>query len=205
MHELAVAITDFILAVECTVFAVLIARKMPRGSYRMWLLAFFVSIAAGALCGGVTHAYFPIDTAAARTIWVATMLAVGITTLACWNLGAEVLHKRWLVLRVLALLEFFGYLGVIAKGGRLYVLVIINYLPAALFLLVACVIAWRRGQRALRWTALGLVLTFVAAAIQVGSIALPPIDHNTLYHLVQAVALVLIYLGFVRVRAIHQP
>ena len=176
MHEPAVAITDFILAVECTVFAVLIARKMPRGSYRMWLLAFFGSITAGALCGGLTHAFFPNDTPGARAIWVATMLAIGGTALACWNLSAGVTGNEWMPLRAVAIGTFIGYVGLVLYGFRAYGLVVINYLPAALFLLITCVIAWRRGERALRWTALGLVLTFVAAAIQVGSIALPPID-----------------------------
>jgi hypothetical protein len=205
VHEPAVAITDFILAVECTAFAFLIARKVLRSSYRMWLLAFFGSITAGALCGGLTHAFFPNDTPGSRAIWVATMAAIGVTALACWNLSAEVTGNEWMPLRAVAIGTFVGYVGMVMYGFRAYRLVVINYLPAALFLLVACLIAWRGGERALRWTALGLVLTLVAAAVQVARIALPPIDHNTLYHLVQAVALLLIYLGFVRVRAIHQP
>jgi hypothetical protein len=205
VHERAVAITDFILALECAVFAFLIARRLPKGTYRMWLLVFFVSIAAGALCGGITHAYFPDDTPGARATWVATMLAIGVTALACWNLSAEVLGKEWVPFRAVALGAFVGYAALVIYGVREYRLVIINYLPAALFLLVASVIAWRRGESALRWTALGLVLTFAAAAIQIARIALPPINHNALYHLVQAVALLLIYVGFVRVSTIHQP
>ena len=205
MHEPAVAITDFVLAAECTVFAYLIARRLPKGSFRMWLLAFFVSIAAGALFGGITHAYFPNDAPAAGAIWMATMLAVGVTALACWNLAAEVLGKEWVPLRAAALGAFLGYAGLVIYGFREYRLVIINYLPAAVFLFVACVIAWRRGQRELHWTMMGLILTFVAAGIQVGRIAMPVIDHNALYHVVQALALLLIYIGFVRVSTIHQP
>jgi hypothetical protein len=205
VHEPAVAITDFILAVECAGFAILIARKVPKGSYRTWLLVFFVSIAAGALFGGITHGYFPNDTPGARAIWVATMLAIGVTAAACWNLAAEVLAKEWTPLRAAAIGGFVGYAGLVVYGFRAYRLVIINYLPAALFLLVACVVAWKRGQRALRWAVFGIVLTFVAAPIQVLRISLPMLDHNALYHVVQAVALLLIYISFVRVDAIHQP
>jgi hypothetical protein len=133
------------------------------------------------------------------------MLAVGVTALACWNLGAEVLGKEWVPLRAIALGAFVGYAALVLYGFHEYRLVIINYLPAALFLLIACVIAWRRGQRELRWAVIGLILTFVAAGIQVGRVALSVIDHNALYHLVQALALLLIYLGFVRVSAIQRP
>jgi hypothetical protein len=205
VHEPAVAITDFILAGECSVFAFLIAHKLPSGAYRAWLLVFFVSIAAGALFGGISHGFFPDDSNGAQVIWVATMLAIGVTSLACWNLAAEVLRGRWMALRAVALGGLIGYAALVVCGFRAYRLVIINYLPAAMFLLIACVIAWRRGERALHWAALGLVLTFVAAGIQVIRVALPPLDHNTLYHLVQALALLLIYIGFVRMSAIHQP
>lgn len=205
MHEPAVAITDFILAAECVVLAFLIARKLPAGNYRAWLLVFFVSIAAGALFGGISHGFFPDDSPGAQAIWVATMLAIGVTALACWNLAAEVLSARWMPLRAVALGALIGYTALVVCGFRAYRLVIINYLPAALFLLVACVLAWRRGESACRWAVIGLVLTFVAAGIQVMRIALPPLDHNTLYHLVQAIALLLIYIGFVRVSTVHQP
>jgi hypothetical protein len=205
VHEPAVAITDFILAVECAIFAILIARLLRRGSYRMWLLSFFISIAAGALFGGITHGYFPNDTPGARAIWLVTMLAIAVTALACWNLGAEVLRKRWTVLRAFAAVAFIGYTAIVLYGFRAYVLVIINYLPAAMFLLIACVIAWHQGQRGLRWTVIGLVLTFVAAGIQVARIALPPLDHNALYHVIQAAALLLVYLGFVRMTTTQQP
>jgi hypothetical protein len=205
VHEPAVAITDFILAIESVVFAFLIARRTSRGSYRGWLLAFFVSIASGALFGGISHAYFPSDTPAGRAIWVATMLAIGVTALACWNLASEVLGKEWVPLRAAALGAFVGYAALVIYGFREYRLVIINYVPAALFLFVACMIAWRKGQRALVWAVAGLLLTFVAASIQVARIGLPPIDHNALYHLVQAVALLLVYIGFVRVSAVQGP
>jgi len=133
------------------------------------------------------------------------MMAIGVTTLACWNLGAEVLRKQWIPLRAAALGGFIGYAGLVVYGFRAYRLVIINYLPAALFLLIACVIAWRRGRPVMRWAVLGILLTFVAAGIQGSRIALPMLDHNALYHVVQAVALLLICIGFVRVNAIQQP
>jgi hypothetical protein len=75
----------------------------------------------------------------------------------------------------------------------------ICYLPAALFLVVAFVVATRRpGMESASFGAWGLVLTFVAAAIQQLNISIHPVyfNHNALYHAVQAVALGLIFVGF---------
>jgi uncharacterized protein DUF6962 len=75
------------------------------------------------------------------------------------------------------------------------------YVPALLlFLAAATARALRSGGG---WTliALGLTLSAVAALLQQLEIALHPVyfDHNAVYHLVQAAALVLLYLGFRRV------
>jgi hypothetical protein len=191
MHEPAVAVTDFILAAECAVFTVLAARRLVRGSYRTWVLAFFASIAVGALLGGMAHAWFFDESVTARAVWVATMIAVGMTAMACWVLGAEVLQKRWVPLRASAVAAFVVYVGFVLAGWRAYKFVIADYLPAAIFLLIASLIARR-------WVmAVGLMMTFGAAAIQVARIALPPLDHNALYHVVQAAALLLMFVGLV--------
>ena len=205
MHEQAVAITDFVLAMECAVFSFLIAPKLPKGSYRMWLLVFFVSIAAGALFGGITHAYFPSDTPAGRALWIATMLAVGVTAATCWILGAEVIQRRWYPLRIAAAISLLAYTGVLMHGWRSYQVVVRYYLPAAIFLLMCAVEAAWKGHRNHWWTAMGLVLTFVAAAVQGSQVEFAILDHNALYHLVQAVALLLVYIGFVRVSAVQGP
>jgi len=75
------------------------------------------------------------------------------------------------------------------------------YVPALLLFLVAAT------SRAIRdgggWTliALGLALSAGAALLQQLEVALHPVyfDHNAVYHLIQAVALVLLYFGFRRV------
>jgi hypothetical protein len=48
-----------------------------------------------------------------------------------------------------------------------------------------------------RWIAMGLALSVVAAVLQQQRVAVHPVyfDHNALYHLVQAIALVVLYRG----------
>lgn len=206
MHEKDVALTDFALAVECAMFAVLIWRKLTASSYRRWLITLFVSISIGALCGGLTHGYFPAESMRGNEVlWVATMLSIGISALACWNLAAEVFKARWPLLRAAATFEFILYAALVLGGWRAYKYVIADYMPAAIFLLITCAIALARGAHALAWVVVGLLLTFVAAAIQLLHLTAPPLTHNALYHLVQAIALLLMWIGFMRLRTVHRP
>ena len=208
MHEIDVALTDFALTIECALFALLIWRQVAPGSYRLWLIALFLSISVGALCGGLTHGYFPTpDIPGYETIWVASMLSIGAGALACWNLAAEVVEARWLPLRAAAAIELVAYAGLVIAGWRAYLYVIADYIPAALFLLLTCGVAVRRGRRPLAWVMAGLLLTFVAAAIQVTRIGFV-VSSDALYHLVQAAALLLMFVGFLkagRVRDLPQP
>jgi RsiW-degrading membrane proteinase PrsW (M82 family) len=82
------------------------------------------------------------------------------------------------------------YLGVVLSGVRAFWISFIAYLPAAVGMLV--VYARRRRQAGPWWWGIiGVLLTFVAAGVQVGQVALHPrwFNHNALYHLIQVIAL----------------
>ena len=67
-------------------------------------------------------------------------------------------------------------------------------MPAVAFLLLAFALTYRRRPSSyLRVGIAGLVLSFVAAAIQQAEIRAPGLTHNALYHLVQAVAMLMIF------------
>jgi hypothetical protein len=206
VHEKDVALTDFALAIECAIFVLLIWKKVATSSYRTWLITLFLSISLGALFGGLTHGYFPDEaTRGNQMLWIATMLSIGISALACWNLAAEVLNAKWRLFHAAAAIEFIAYAAFVLAGWRAYKYVIADYVPAALFLLITSAIAVTRGSRALLAVVIGLLLTFVAAAIQLLHLSVPPVSHNALYHVVQAIALLLMFLGFLRLRTVQSP
>jgi ABC-type long-subunit fatty acid transport system fused permease/ATPase subunit len=75
------------------------------------------------------------------------------------------------------------------------------YVPALLLFLAAATIWAFRGAAGWTLITFGLALSAGAALLQQLRIALHPVyfDHNAVYHVVQAAALVLLYLGFRRV------
>ncbi|HEV8306681.1 MAG TPA: hypothetical protein VGW35_03360 [Methylomirabilota bacterium] len=203
MTEPDVTLTDYGLAAECALLAYLVGRlDRPRAALRQRFVLFFGSAGLAALLGGTVHGFF-LDptTASARLLWPATLLAVGLSALAAWAIGARMQFTGAVARRLeaVAAVEWLAYaLAVVLGGAQAFAFVILNYLPAAVFLFVAFVLAYRRtGAQPLLVGTLGLVGTFVAAAVQYGRLALHPVymNHNALYHVIQAGALLLLYQG----------
>jgi hypothetical protein len=197
-----VALTDFVLALECAAFAAWLHRLSPAdGLLRPWFVTFFAALGLAALLGGVTHGFLADPQSLwHRFVWSATLLAIGVAALAGWAIGARLMLSETAARYVLvaAGAAFVGYVLVVLLVSHSFIIAIINYLPAAAFLLVAFTITYvRRRDHFLLAAIAGLALSFVAAAVQQSGVSLHPIyfNHNALYHLLQAFALLLIFLA----------
>jgi hypothetical protein len=195
-----VALTDYLLALECAILCVLIARKAPP-PLRAWWMIFFASIGAASLFGGTVHGFF-LDTSTEgwAVLWHATILAIGIASVATWAIGSylQLPERAGAVVRRTVVALLIPYAAIVFFVSSRFIVAILMYLPATLFLLVAMIDSYRRTQqRMLMHGITGLTLTFIAAAIQQLRISIHPVyfNHNALYHVVQAIALVLIFLA----------
>jgi hypothetical protein len=153
-----------------------------------------------ALAGGTVHGFFRDEqSGAAAALWATTLLAIGLSALAAWAVGASLRFSpavvRWVV--VVAVVEFLLY-AVVLSRSQAFAVAILNYLPAAVFLLIVFALELRRlRSREMLAAVVGLLLTFVAAGVQLGRLAVHPgyFDHNALYHVIQAAALFLLFRG----------
>jgi hypothetical protein len=123
-----------------------------------------------------------------------------VTTWAAWAVGARLSWPPRVagVLEAVAAGVALGYASLVLAGEDRFGLAIAHYLPATLFLLLAVVWAARRAGTRRAWLAVaGLGLMLVGAALQQRGVALHPVylTHNTVYHLIQAGALLLFYAG----------
>ncbi len=201
IDEPDVTLTDYGLALECALFTILLARYRRDGSLAPWFMLFFASIGVAALAGGTVHGFIPDKTSpAAAVLWILSLLALGVTALGAWVIGARMQWSaagaRWV--QVAAVIVFGMYGLAVLVLTQAFWIAIVNYVPATAFLLVVWTLAYRRSREGLMLLGvIGLTLTFVAAGVQMGRIALHPVyfNHNALYHLVQAVALLMIFLG----------
>ena len=200
LAEPDVTLTDYCLAIECAVFAVILHRRPP-ALLRGWFVIFYAAVGAASLLGGTVHGFFPDpDSTGQRLLWPATLLAVGLAGLAIWGLAAGLQFARPTARLVTgaAGLAFLCYAAVVLFVSQGFWVAIVYYLPAsAAFLAVLLARYARTSDRRLIPAMTGIVLSFAASAIQQLGIVVHPLyfDHNALYHLLQAVALLLIFLS----------
>jgi hypothetical protein len=188
MMEPAVTLSDYGLALECALFTGLCAAW--RGRTWPWSTLFYAALATAALAGGTAHGFWPSDGEPVHeALWTTTLLALGAVALAMVGMCRA---PRALLLGAAAVA--IAYAVAVLLGARAFLVAIVCYLPAAAALLVRF-LTLDGGWRA-RAGAAGVILTFVAAVIQVMNLApSPSFDHNALYHVVQGVALLGVLAG----------
>ena len=202
MNEPDVTLTDYALALLCAVFAVLLLRRgNRRSSLHPWFVLFFAAASAAPLLGGTYHGFFEdVSSDSGRALWSATLLAIGVAAFAGEALALRLCTGpavARLVLR-LAAVKLAVYAAIVLLAPRPFWVAVANYLPAVVFLLVALRVSHRRKPRAgPARAALGLGVTLLAAGLQRLGIGLHPdfLDHNALYHLVQAAGFALLFAG----------
>jgi len=199
----AVSLTDYAIAVEGVILAALLLRA-PKSAGRFWFVLFFTFIAIAALLGGTVHGFVPDEATHMYTIlWGATLVSIGLVTVAAAMAAA---NSGWgsTVRRVVAtitIIGFVAYCNELLFVGQEFRMAIVVYLPATVFLLISFIAAYFRVGRAagreptILVGAVGMLLTFAAAGVQQTSLAIGRLDHNAVYHVIQAVALVMIYFG----------
>jgi uncharacterized protein DUF6962 len=173
---------------------VLIARSSTSSALQRWFTVFFAATAVASLLGGAVHGFF----ADSKILWRLVLVSLGVVSAAAWAIGARLLFAdrlAWLIATA-ALIELIVYAVVVFFVSDSFSIAIANYLPSTLFLIVAFFAAYEKsGAAPVAIGVAGLLLTLVAAGVQQARVALHPtyFNHNALYHLLQAIALFLIF------------
>ncbi|HYC71871.1 MAG TPA: hypothetical protein VEB66_11730 [Opitutaceae bacterium] len=189
IHEPATLLTDLLLAVLATGLGGHLWRSTGSAAAR-WCALALAGTAVSALVGGLYHGFAPnFAPEIARAWWTFTLLGICLTALA---MDLALLHETVARGRRRPGLVAIALKAAIFSGGAIvqpaFVVVIVNYGLT----LVAWTIAAVRGRQPWRGAMLlGIGLSLGAAAVQQLRIGLSPrFNHNDLYHVIQAVALV---------------
>lgn len=199
MSETAVALTDYALVAESSALAVWLARVAPPSRERSLWLGFYAATAVAALTGGTVHGFFTAaPSLIGSALWIVTMLAIGVTGVTVLALAGEIGWPGPVArkLALLGLVELVGYAAVVIGVTQAYWLALAQYAPfGALWLAVLARAWWRRRERADLLGLIGLALSFVAAGVQFFGVAIPAVglDRNSLYHVIQAAGLWLLF------------
>jgi hypothetical protein len=163
------------------------------------------ALASAALWGAIFHAFFPGGTATqmGSLAWKPVALSIVVAAATMLDLGLGLLLPR-LPLRFrrsIVLMYATGFAAVVLLGDDSFTQIVYFYVPTLLLLLLASLRqALRHRGGGWTWVLVGLLLSAGAATLQQAGVALHPVyfDHNAVYHLVQSIAIVFLYLGWRR-------
>jgi hypothetical protein len=180
LHEPTTLATDYLLTIAAAVFAIRLWR-----TNRQWALAFLFT-AAGSFFGGTYHGFGPVVGALAATVlWKLTVFSIGLASFFL-VLGSG---RQLLLVALVKLIVYMSWMTVHSD----FVWVVIDYGIA--LLIVGVVQLVRRGPST-PWVIGSIVVSVLGALVQMSRFTLHEhFNHNDLYHLIQLVALWLLYRG----------
>jgi len=186
--------TDYLLALLTAVLAVLILRATDRQqARRLWGIA-FLALALGAALGGTYHGF------RLEALWKPTLYAVGLASfgMICGSAYAATRGPLRYALLAFAPLKLLAFVIWISHDDR-YIRVVAD--TGVSFAIVALLHAFTWSRAGSPRIVGGVALSVVAAAAQASGFELHRhFNHNDLYHVLQALAMLAYYAGVRRLR-----
>lgn len=189
-------LTDYILAIETLVLGALLYRHANNEkSVELFAYSFF-AIALAAAAGGTYHGFIQhLNVSPSYALWKITLYSIGVSTL-CMLSGmilAALKGRTRNIFLALAILQFLVFAILIGRNND-YKYVIHDYVPAMAVILALCILRLNRPYAI--WIIAGILVSFAAAGIQLSGFTLHKhFNHNDLYHVVQMLAMYLLYRG----------
>lgn len=180
IHEPMTMATDYLLALAALAFAARLWR-----CFRAWALAFLFT-ALAAIFGGTSHGFGPELLVLWQVIlWKLTVFSVGFASFFLLS-GA---HP---VLRLVAVLKLVVYASWMSAHDD-FIWVIADY---GITLLLVGAVELRQRKASANWVLGSIGVSIIAAIVQASGFALHQhFNHNDIYHLIQIVALWLLFRG----------
>jgi hypothetical protein len=209
IHDPDVVFTDLGLAVLGGWLAWRLSRVPANdGTMARSGVVIMAALASAALWGAVFHAFFPAGTTTRSGFlaWMPVSLSIAVIGTALLALALRVAAPgvSSSARRLIAGAYFAAFAFTVLFVDESYRTIVLFYAPVVLlFLVVAVRQAMRTGSRGWTLIAVSFAISLLAAAVQQARVSLHPeyFDHNAVYHVLQGIALVLLYRGFLRAPA----
>jgi hypothetical protein len=193
------SITNFVAAGEAFLAAGYLLGRIDLSATAAccWGLA-MLFLALGLLIGGIDHGFFEqkMDSRGRMIMQKATWICIGIMTFftlltALYRFASVGWHIPVAIIGFVQFLIFCFFAVRIHK----YLVVIINYAPILLLLLVLNLIGLPSGSGSW-WFITGILISIAASGLQaLGVDNFSPVDRNGLYHIVTMGAIIFFFIG----------
>jgi hypothetical protein len=205
VHDPDVVFTDLGLAILAAWLGWRLWARTAPGTLPRAGVVLLGGLASAAFWGAIFHAFFPDDTATLPGFiaWIPVSLSILIVGATLLELSLRLLAPRLTppIRRSLVAVYAAAFATVVLLVDESFSSIVRFYVPPLLLFLAAAVRQSIRGASA-AWTLIAVAFTISAGAavLQQAEVSIHSVyfDHNAVYHVVQAVAVVLLYLGFQR-------
>lgn len=187
MSEPATVITDYALGLVSAWAAIRLLGNREI-SQKLWGVS-FAALAAGAFLGGTWHGFVRSD-----LLWKAAVLSVGVASFGMVA-GSGFAATRGRLLFTLAVIKLAAYLGWMLFHDEFIYVVLDTGIALAV---VAALHLWKWNGPMLA----GVAVSVIAGLVQASGFRLHEhFNHNDLYHVIQTLAVVLLYQGAKRLQS----
>lgn len=200
MTQPDVALTDYALTIECSIFANLLIPSRKTSPLAFWYIAFFLSLALASAFGGTVHGFYEgASSIGQQILWPLTMVSIGATAFSGTIIGALLRFQPPAARAISSFgaMVFLLYCVLVLFVANAFVIAIIDYLPVAIFLSWSFLLAYRSTKRpAFMFGFAGMCVTLAAAVVQQARLGLHPryFNHNALYHVLQGIGLFMLFI-----------
>lgn len=200
-------LTDYAITIETGLFALILNRLGYRSkcvATHLWAVA-FLCVAIAAFLGGSYHGFtLYLNLSISQYLWQSTLIAISLASffmlVAVSLQSLPVSWQPWLISTVAVSLWITHNWPVMRDG---FANTLLSYLIALLVVILLRTISPYPGKGFPIWFACGFLVSCIAAAIQATQFNLfPSVNHNDLYHIVQMLALYLIYRGAISLNSV---
>ena len=201
MTALAItSITNFLLAAEVLFLAGRMSR-MPKARFSAaWYFSgVLLLLGIGALLGGIDHGFFEPANLPRYLIQRSNWIVLGgVTFCLLMTTATQFFAAAARRVALVAAVVQFAAFTTAALLVDSFLVVILDYAPVMLLMLVMSVMGLGSGKGSGRMVA-GILILFAASGIQAAGVDLfQPLDRNGLYHLLSMMGVVFLYLGGTR-------
>ncbi|MEW6495274.1 MAG: hypothetical protein AB1589_22575 [Cyanobacteriota bacterium] len=200
-------LTDYAIAAETSLFAVLLVRvaHFHRHKCHWFWAATFSAVALASIAGGTYHGFtLYLEGTTKGILWQVTVYSISLASflMLSGTIIASVpsqLQQWFLVGSGLKFLYVVGSLYFIdaAAIDKSFAYVVADYISAMVVVLILqAYAAYRCKSQSAGWIIAGILVSFVATGIQQSGFMLAKnFNHNDIYHIIQMIAFYLFYRG----------
>lgn len=192
-------LTDYILAIETLVLAILIFNSSDDNSSRiLWGLAFVIATIS-AILGGTSHGFKEFGNQRIQNfIWKLTVFSIGLGAILMF-LGTLIARFSPSTLRVVVIIIVAISYGVYFYWMRShdeFIFVIAYYVPYLVFILI--IELFFLSTISAPFMISGIIITFMGFAVQASRKGIHTnFNHNDIFHVVQMIAMFVFYRGVI--------